>query len=133
MIIKRLLALFITITCLCSQFALYAAPSTRSDNIAPAGTAYGWSKMNSSAANTGQAALPGLNDNDLTTNIDIQPNGDRVGAWEAAGVIWPQSVSINTVDFINGRVTRDGDGFLTANCMLQFSTNGTTWSNSGWT
>ncbi|WP_419418499.1 glycoside hydrolase family 75 protein [Legionella sp. D16C41] len=103
------------------------------DNIAPLGTAYGWSKMTSSVANTGRVALPGLNDNDLTTDIDIQPNGDKIGAWEAAGVIWPNAVSINAVDFINGTVTRDGDGFLTANCTLQFSTNGTTWTNSGWT
>lgn len=136
MTIKRLLALFTIITGLCCHFALYAAPSSQvlsTDNIAPSGTAYGWSRMTSSVANTGQVAQPGLNDNDLLTDIDIQSDGDRVGAWEAAGIIWPQAVSINTVDFINGRVTREGDGFLTANCTLQFSTNGTTWTNSGWT
>jgi len=102
-------------------------------NIAPSGTAYSWSGMTSSTANTKRVAQPGLNNNNLTTNIDIQPNGDKVGAWEAAGVIWPNVVNITAVDFINGTVTRDGDGFLTANCMLQFSTNGTTWTNSGWT
>lgn len=134
MTFKPILAFFTLITCLCCHFALYAAPNSKVlDNIAPSGTAFGWSRMTSSAANTGRVAQPGLNDNDLVTNIDLQPNGDRVGAWEAAGIIWPQAVSINTVDFINGRVTRDGDGFLTANCTLQFSTNGTTWTNSGWT
>lgn len=101
-------------------------------NIAPSGTAYSWSQMTSATANTGRVAQPGLNDNNLTTNIDLQPDGDRVGAWEAAGIIWPTAVSITAVDFINGTVTRDGDGFLTANCRLQFSTNGTTWANSGW-
>lgn len=156
---KSILALFTLITCLCWHFVLYAAPSphvfskvadsgtvkngisathhsigtVKIDNIAPLGTAYGWSRMTSSTANTGKIARPGLNDNDLLTNIDIEPNGDQVGAWEAAGIIWSQAVSLNTVDFINGRVTRDGDGFLTANCTLQFTTNGTTWTNSGWT
>lgn len=156
---KPILALFTIISCLCCHFALYAAPSpnvlsTVSDpgklnhgisdardsihasklsNIAPFGTAYGWSKMTSSVANTGRVYRPGLNDNDLLTNIDLQPDGDRVGAWEAAGIIWPQAVSINSVDFINGRVTKNGDGFLTANCTLQFSIDGTTWVNSGWT
>lgn len=135
---KPILALLTIITCLCCYFTAYAAPSASNPiatatNIAPFGTAYGWSKMTSSGADTGRVALPGLNDNDLTTNIDLQPNGDRVGAWEAAGIIWPQAASISSVDFINGTVTRDGDGFLTANCTLQFSTNGTTWTNSGWT
>lgn len=159
MTIKPKLALFTMITCLCCHFALYAAPSpqipstisgsgelkngtsdahnspstAKNDNIAPLGTAFGWSKMTSSAADTGRVAQPGLNDNNLVTDVDLQPAGDKVGAWEAAGIIWPQTVSINKVDFINGKVTRDGDGFLTANCTLQFSTDGKTWTNSGWT
>jgi len=159
MTIKPILALFTMLTCLCCHFALYATPSSqvlatvsepgklkngisvahdsigaaKTTNIAPFGTAYSWSGMTSSAANTGRVAQPGLNDNDLMTDVDLQPNGDKVGAWEAAGIIWSQAASINTVDFINGTVTKDDDGFLTANCTLQFSTNGTTWTNSGWT
>lgn len=102
-------------------------------NIAPSGTAYGWSGMTSSTANTGKAALPGLNDNNLTVNVDIQPNGDSVNAWEAAGVIWSSTRTITSVDFINGDITSGGDGFLTANLKLQFSTDGSTWTDSGWT
>ncbi len=101
-------------------------------NIAPMGKAYGWSGMSSSTANNGQVAQPGLNDNNLTTDIDIQPNGDKVGSWEAAGIIWSSAANITSVNFINGSVTRDGDGFLTANCKLQFSFDGTTWTDSGW-
>jgi hypothetical protein len=102
-------------------------------NIAPIGTAYGWSRMTSSTANTGRVVQPGLNNNNLTNDIDIQPNGEKVGAWEAAGIIWSSAASITAVDFINGSVTKYGDGFLTANCKLQFSTDGSTWSNSNWT
>lgn len=102
-------------------------------NIAPNGTAYGWSGMGSSSGNSNRVALPGLNDNNLTVNVDIQPDGDFVGAWEAAGVVWSSTKSISSVDFINGDITSGGDGFLTANLKLQFSTDGSTWSDSGWT
>ncbi len=101
-------------------------------NIALNGTAYGWSKMTSSTANSGRVAQPGLNDNNLTKDVDLQPDGEKVGAWEAAGIIWSSPVTITAVDFINGSVTSEGDGFLTANCMLQFTTNGSTWTNSNW-
>jgi len=120
-----LVALFISFY----HFTLYAASS----NIAPSGIAYGWSGMTSSTANTGRVAQPGLNDNNLTADIDLQPNGDHVGAWEAAGVIWSTAANLTAVDFINGTVTSEDDGFLTANCRLQFSTDGVTWTNSGWT
>jgi hypothetical protein len=102
-------------------------------NVAPSGTAFGWSGMTSSTANTSKAALPGLNDNNLTVNVDIQPNGDSVNAWEAAGVTWSSAKSISSVDFINGDITSGGDGFLTANLKLQFSADGSTWADSGWT
>ncbi|MGB8467647.1 MAG: glycoside hydrolase family 75 protein [Candidatus Babeliales bacterium] len=105
----------------------------QASNIAPSGTAYSWSKMTSSTANNNRVAQPGLNDNNLSKDIDIQPDGEKPNAWEAAGIIWANAVSITAVDFINGTVTKDGDGFLTANCALQFSTDGTTWKNSGWT
>lgn len=131
---KSTLLLSTIIACLSCHFELHVVPSLRSSqgNIAPSGTAYSWSRMISSTANTNRVAQPRLNDNNLTNNVDLQPDGDKVGAWEAAGVIWPSAVSINAVDFINGTVTRDGDGFLTANCMLQFSTDGSTWIHSSW-
>jgi len=149
---KLVLVLCTMVTCLSCHFTLYAGRSEHDhfhseeqpyvsgqdeaetqSNIAPLGTAYGWSGMASSTANSGQTAQPGLNDDNLTTGVDIQPNGDTVGAWEAAGVIWASPASITSVDFINGTVTSGGDGFLTANCTLQFSTDGFTWTNSGWT
>src|SRR6185295_9347705 len=135
------------VVCLCSQSGVSAnqkarmfrssevnsAASANQSNIALSGTAYGWSRMTSSTANTGKVARSGINDDNLTTDVDLQPDGERPGAWEAAGVIWKSPVTVTSVDFINGKITRDGDGFLTANCMLQFSKDGTTWTNSGWT
>jgi len=102
-------------------------------NIAPNGSAFGWTAMTASSANTGKTAQPGLNDNNLAADVDLLPAGDAIGAWEAAGVTWASPVTISSADFINGTITTGGDGFLTANCKLQFSTDGTTWTDSGWT
>jgi hypothetical protein len=112
---------------------LTVSSAATNSNIAPNGTGYGWSGMTSSTANTGKVAEPGLNDNNLTVNVDLQPNGDPVGAWEAGGVIWSSARTITSVDFINGDITSGGDGFLTANLKLQFSADGSTWTDSGWT
>jgi len=102
-------------------------------NIAPNGTAYGWNANTSATANSNRTALPGLNDNNLTADVDIDAAGDAVNAWEGAGVVWSSAKTISSANFINGTVTSGGDGFLTANCELQFSTDGSTWVNSGWT
>ncbi len=104
-----------------------------SSNLAPAGTAYGWFGMSSSTATTNQTAQPGLNDGSLTNNVDLDSAGDSIGAWEGAGVVWSTAHTVTAADFINGDITTGGDGFLTANLQLQFTTNGTTWTNSGWT
>lgn len=111
--------------------SLVKAPVSQG-NIALNGTAYGWSRMTSSTANSGRVAQPGLNNNDLTKDVDLQPDGEKPGAWEAAGIIWSCPVNVTAVNFINGSVTKDGDGFLTANCKLQFTTNGSIWTNSNW-
>lgn len=108
------------------------SPASTGSNIALNGTAYGWSGLTSSTANTGRVVQPGLNDNNLSVGVDLNPAGDTVNAWEAAGIVWPTTSSVAAVSFINGNVTSDGDGFLTANCTLQFSTDGTAWTNSGW-
>jgi parallel beta-helix repeat protein len=107
--------------------------SVSDTNIAPSGTGYGWSANTSSTANTNKAAHTGLNDNNLTADVDLDSAGDAIGAWEAAGVTWSTAKTISSAKFINGTVTSGGDGFLTANLKLQFSTDGSTWTDSGWT
>ncbi|HSY18057.1 MAG TPA: discoidin domain-containing protein, partial [Candidatus Acidoferrales bacterium] len=107
--------------------------SSGDSNIAPGGTAYGWKANTSATANSNRTAQSGLNDNNLTVDVDIDSAGDAVNAWEAAGVTWSSTKTISSANFINGTVTSGGDGFLTANCKLQFSTDGSTWVDSGWT
>src|SRR5439155_20701878 len=103
-------------------------------NMASSGSAFGWSGMTSATSNSGKTAKAGINDNDMVTDVDVQPAGDFVGAWEAAGVTFGGARSaITSVNFINGAITPHGDGFLTANITLQFTADGTTWNDSGWT
>jgi Fungal chitosanase of glycosyl hydrolase group 75/Fibronectin type III domain len=101
-------------------------------NIAPTGTGYTWSKDIGATSNNNRVAAPGINDNNLTHDVDVQPDGDNVDAWEAAGVVFSRPQTISSVGFINGTVTSEGDGFLEANISLQVSTDGTTWTESGW-
>lgn len=102
-------------------------------NIAPSGTAYAWTAMSTATANAVKTPKTGLNDNNLTTDVDLAPSGEAANIWEGAGVTWSTAKSISSVKFINGTITSGGDGFLTANCKLQFSTDGSTWMDSGWT
>jgi chitodextrinase len=101
-------------------------------NIAPTGTGYVWSRNTNSTSNGNRVAAPGINDNNLRQDVDVQPAGDQVNAWEAAGVVFSGGQSISSVDLINGAVSKDGDGFLEANISLQVSTDGSTWTDSGW-
>lgn len=96
------------------------------------GTAYGWSKNTSGISNNNRIAFPGLNDGNLTTDNDLQPAGEAVNSWEAAGVIFPAAVTVSSVKFINGAVTTLGDGYLEKNARVQFSNDGITWTDSSW-
>jgi hypothetical protein len=89
--------------------------------------------MNTSAtSNNNRVANPRVNDNNLNHNVDVQPDGDNVNAWEAAGVLFPNTQTISSVTFINGAVTNEGDGYLEANISLQVSTDDVTWTSPGW-
>ena len=101
-------------------------------NIAPSGTGYVWAGMTSSTANTGKTAKPGVNDTNTATDVPVATT-DNANAWEGVGVTWASSKNITSVKFINGTVNSSGDGYYEANFKLQFSSDGTTWSDSGWT
>jgi hypothetical protein len=111
------------------------AEATGSANIAPGGTGYRWSQNASSTSNSNRVAATGINDGNETTDVDLN-NGsdDNADAWEAAGVVWSASQSaITSVQYVNGTWDGNSNGAFTANVKLQFSTDGTTWTDSGWT
>jgi hypothetical protein len=106
-----------------------------SANIAPLGTGYRWSQMNTSTANTNKIAASGINDTNNT--VDVALNGgpdDNVNAFEAAGVIFASGqTGITKVSFINGSWEPSLNGAFSANMQLQTSVDGTTWVNLGLT
>jgi fibronectin type 3 domain-containing protein len=103
-------------------------------NLAPNGTAYRWFGLSSATAISNQTAAPGLNDNNLTTDVGLAGGDDVANAYEAAGVIWSTAQSVNKVTFTNGSFNSSSyDGVFDNNLSLQTTTDGTTWiSVSGW-
>ena len=102
-----------------------------SSNIAPSGTGYVWKNNTSATSNSNKSAKTGINNNNLTTNVAIS-SGDSANRWEAAGVTFSAAKTVSSVKYYAGSVTSGGDGYFEANAKLQFSTDGTTWTDSGW-
>jgi hypothetical protein len=102
-------------------------------NIAPGGTGYLWSKNATSSSNSNRVGSAGVNDGNLSTSVVVNAAGEGGAAmWEAAGVIWPGAKTVSSAKFINGNIDSFGNGYFQANTRLQFTTDGTTWTDSGW-
>jgi hypothetical protein len=106
-------------------------------NLAPAGAGCIWYSLTASTNSSPQAAAPGVNDGDLTTDVPLTPGGtdDLTNAYEAAGVVWSTPQTINRVIYYNGSYTTNGNGVFADEFGLQFSPDGSTWTNAGpvWT
>ncbi len=106
-------------------------------NLAPAGVGYTWYSMAGSTGNSPQAIAPGINDGDLLTDVPCVPGGaeDLYQVYEAAGVIWSAPQTINRVIYLNGSYAPNSNGVFAAEFGLQFSPDGSTWTNAdpAWT
>lgn len=113
----------------------FSGGGSESINIAPTGTGYRWSLNLTSTSNANRIAETGINDNNLNITVQLNTGGaDDLGyAFEAGGVIWNNSVDIASVDFIQGDISANGNTCFTANLSVQVTTDGTTWTESGWT
>ncbi len=102
-------------------------------NLAPAGLGYTWYDMAESTDSSPQAAAPGINDGNLDTDVPCVPGGteDNYNVYEAAGVIWSNSQTINRIVYLNGSYNSNSDGVFAAEFGLQFSPNGAIWTNAG--
>jgi chitinase len=110
-----------------------ATPPVIDSNIAPSGTGYVWVTNSSATANTNRSAKPGINDGNLATSVLLYPPGEGgATVWEGAGVVWTATKTITSAKFINGGDDGFGNGYFQANTKLQFSVDGTTWMDSGW-
>jgi len=106
-------------------------------NLAPAGVGYTWYSLAAATDNSPQAAAPGINDGDTSTDVSLNPGGEErvANVYEAAGVIWSTPQTINQVIYDNGSYDSSRDGVFAAGFGLQFSPDGVTWTNAGagWT
>ena len=103
-------------------------------NLAPLGDGYTWQSMTSSSADTGKLAAAAVNDDSLATQANIDnASGDNVNAWQAAGTVFASAHTITLVRFVQGTTgSSSGDGWFEANLVLQFSMDGSTWHDAGW-
>jgi hypothetical protein len=114
--------------------ASFVASTGQTSNIAPSGIAYVWYGLSTATSNANRRTAAGLNDGNLTGGVNLNPNGEGGAAlWEGAGVLWSSAKSLSSINFINGAIDGYGNGYLQQNCKLQFTTDGTTWTDSGWT
>jgi hypothetical protein len=107
------------------------APTT--SDLAPSGSGYTWQSMTSSSANTGRQSAPAVNDGKTSTQANIDSSsGDSMNAWEGAGVVFSSAHGVASVTFVQGLTMTASDGWFEANLKLQFSSDGTTWTDSSW-
>lgn len=100
-------------------------------NIAPSGAGATWSKNTTATANTNKLSNSAVVDNQLN-DINVNPAGENGQVrYEAAGVTWSTTKTITSVKFTNGTFN-NGDGVFGSGLSLQYTTNGTTWVESGW-
>ena len=115
------------------------ASPTAGGNQAPSGIAYRWNRNLAANSNANRAADVRLNDGNLTVNVNLRGTGDDIAnAWEAAGIVWSNARTINSLKFRNGACDSTNlllaNGYFMTNLRAQYSLDGVTWQDaSGWT
>jgi O-glycosyl hydrolase len=106
---------------------------TNQVNVALAGQGQAWYGMPSATGNAPVMLAPLLNDGDLLSDFPLTPGGawDSANAYEAAGVTWTSPQTFNLVRYYNGSYSPNNNGVFAAGFTLQFSLDGTQWTNAG--
>lgn len=106
---------------------------TTDGNIATTGTGYVWTANTTSTANTNKAAAMAVNDGNTGTSLTLNGAGEGGNQrWQAAGVTWASGKTISSAKFLNGAIDTYGNGYFEGGLSLQYTTNGSTWVESGW-
>lgn len=106
---------------------------TTDGNIATTGTGYVWTANTTSTANTNKAAATAVNDGNTSTSLTLNGAGEGGNQrWQAAGVTWASGKTISSAKFLNGAIDTYGNGYFEGGLSLQYTTNGSTWVESGW-
>lgn len=106
---------------------------TTDSNIATSGSGYVWTANTTSTANTNKATAAAVNDGNTSTSLTLNGAGEGGNQkWQAAGVTFAAAKTISSAKFINGAIDTYGNGYFEAGLSLQYTTNGSTWVDSGW-
>jgi len=100
-------------------------------NLAASGAAYVWGANTSITGTANQSAQPRLNDN-IQDSFAINAN-ISAKRYVGAGIIWTTAQTVSTIKVNTGAWDASGDGSWSGELQLQFTIDGTTWTNSGWT
>jgi hypothetical protein len=115
-----------------SAFLVTVNAVTPPTNLARSGAAYSWHSLSSPTSNANKAKAPGLNDGNLSNDVALGPS-ENLNRYEAGGVIWLSPQTLGSVKFVQGSwIASSGDGAYDSSLALQFTTDGVTWVNSGW-
>ena len=113
--------------------ASFAAVATGVGNIERSGTGYVWAKNTTATANANRSARPAVNDGVASAGSVINAAGEGgLVRWEAAGVVWDSPKTVTSVQFANGKIDSDGNGYFQGHVDVQFTTDGSTWKSAGW-
>ena len=93
--------------------------------------------MVASIDNTNQVTEARLKDGILNIDVNLRGTGDdSANRWEAAGVIWATPRNIASMSFYNGAADNTSNalanGPFSANVKVQITSDGTTWTDAGW-
>jgi hypothetical protein len=125
----------ITLLCFIALYSFGRGADAAGTNLAPNGTGYRWHGLTTRTSNANRSASVGINDNILTTDVPLTGStstDDPIGTYEAAGVIWSSAQTVSSVNYLNGTFDSNSNGVFTGSFGLQFTTDGTTWTDSGW-
>jgi len=100
-------------------------------NLAASGTAYVWGENTSITGTANQSAQPRLNDN-IQDSFAINSNVSAK-RYVGAGIIWTTALPVSSIKVNTGVWDASGDGSWSGELQVQFTQDGTTWTNSGWT
>jgi spore germination protein YaaH len=107
--------------------------NTTDSNVATGGTGYVWIANSSAGANTNKAGAGAVNDGNTSVSLTLNGNGEGGAVkWQAAGVTLGVAKTISSAKFINGALDTYGNGYFQGGVRLQYTTNGSTWVDSGW-
>ena len=113
--------------------ASFAAVATGVGNIERSGTGYVWARNTTPTANANRSARVSINDGVASAGSVINADGEGgLVRWEAAGVVWDSPKTVTSVQFVNGKIDSDGNGYFQGHVDLQFTTDGSTWKSAGW-